>query len=329
MAGFAAFGVFSVLAILSLTAPIYLMIALGYLALRKGLLQSSDMPVLGRFVVQLALPALVFKAVAVQPLAQVLRWDYVLVYGGGSVLAMVLGRWWCLRVLQQSQMQSAISAMGMACPNSGFVGYPMVLLLLPVVAGSVLALNMLIENLLLIPWLLLWAERAKQGQECRVNVWRTLAQLVRSPLMLGLGAGLLVAASGWELPAVVMRTVDMVGATCGAVSLILIGGTLSGFVLQGQLTKMVVIACGKLLLHPLCVWLVLMALPSLGMPALQGPWAAAVVLSAAMPMFGIYPTLAQSYGESEMSAGALLVATMASFISITGLLGIMAWQGWI
>ena len=317
------------LAILSVTAPIYLMIALGYLAVRKGFLLPTDMPVLGRFVVQLALPALVFKAVAVQPLAQVLRWDYVLVYSSGSVLAVLLGRWWCQRVLRQTPVQAAIAAMGMGCPNSGFVGYPMLLMLLPGVAGSVLALNMLVENLLLIPLLLLWAERAQQGGQGTGHLLLTLRRLLRSPLMLALGAGLLMAVSGWSLPAVLLRTVDMVAATCGALSLLLIGGTLRGLSLRGQQSQLLVIACGKLLLHPLCVWLALVTLPLLGLPALPGPMAAAVVLSAAMPMFGIYPTLAHSYGEGASSAGALLVTTMASFVSITALLALMAWQGWI
>ena len=43
----------------------------------------------------------------------------------------------------------------------------------------------------------------------------------------------------------------------------------------------------------------------------------AAVLMAAMPMMGIYPTLAQAYGEEDVSAVALLAATVTSFFTIS------------
>ena len=58
--------------ILSVTVPIYLLIAVGWLAVRGGLFQKAEMRVLGRFVVNFCLPALVFTALASRSLAQVL-----------------------------------------------------------------------------------------------------------------------------------------------------------------------------------------------------------------------------------------------------------------
>ena len=49
--------------ILAITGPIYLCIALGWLATRAGLFARADMRVLGRFVLYIALPALLFDAV--------------------------------------------------------------------------------------------------------------------------------------------------------------------------------------------------------------------------------------------------------------------------
>lgn len=315
------------LAILAITGPIYLMIVLGYLTVRFGLLRKSDMQIFGRFVINLALPALVFKAISLQKFGDVLRLDYLLVYGGGSFLTILIGHLWCSQIKRQTPLQSSVSAMGMACSNSGFVGYPILLLILPSVAGSVLALNMVIENLLVIPFVLTMTERAHLNGGSWRDVPRILKRLIRNPLMLGLAAGLAVSACDISLPAVVTRTVDMLAATCGALSLILIGGALSGFSIQGHWSRILSIACGKLILHPTCVLLVCIMLPSMGLPELAAPLVGAALLSAAMPMMGIYPSLAQAYGEGELCSGALLVATMLSFITISTLLALLPQAG--
>jgi Na+/proline symporter len=69
-----------------------------------------------------------------------------------------LGLWWARRVLGQSLSYSSMVAMGMSCPNSGFMGYPIILLSFGPVAGVALALNMVVENFLLLPLLLAIAE---------------------------------------------------------------------------------------------------------------------------------------------------------------------------
>jgi predicted permease len=61
-------------------------------------------------------------------------------------------------VLKKPIDVSAISAMGMSCGNSGYIGYPLALLVLGPIAGVALALNMLVENLLMIPLTLALAE---------------------------------------------------------------------------------------------------------------------------------------------------------------------------
>jgi predicted permease len=81
---------------------------------------------------------------------------------------------------------------------------------------------------------------------------------------------------------------------------------------------------GKLVLHPLAVCLMLMVV---------GPMPASLkvsaVLLASMPMLGIYPLLAQRHGLEGFCAAALLVTTVASFFTISGVLWVMSeLPGW-
>ena len=64
--------------ILAITGPIYLTIALGYFLTRRGLFARADMRVLGQFVINLALPALLFNALAQRKLGDILNGRYML-----------------------------------------------------------------------------------------------------------------------------------------------------------------------------------------------------------------------------------------------------------
>jgi predicted permease len=63
---------------LAITGPIYLVIALGFLAARFGIFSKTDMRALGTFVVKFALPALVFTALSQRPVNQILDPRYLL-----------------------------------------------------------------------------------------------------------------------------------------------------------------------------------------------------------------------------------------------------------
>ncbi len=73
------------LAILAITGPIYFAITLGYLATRMGWFAKADMRVFGKFVVNLALPALLFNALARCNVGEILNASYVLAYLTGTL----------------------------------------------------------------------------------------------------------------------------------------------------------------------------------------------------------------------------------------------------
>ena len=133
--------------ILSITGPIYLCIGLGYASVRWDLFSKADMRVFGKFVIQIALPALLFNALASRPLAEVMHPAYMMTYTVGSLCVLLGAIWWARRVQGKGLTESAYVAMGMTCSNSGYVGYPVMLLVFGPLAGVILALNLIVENL--------------------------------------------------------------------------------------------------------------------------------------------------------------------------------------
>ncbi len=317
--------------ILSITGPIYITIIIGYVCTRLGLFGKADMRVFGKFVINLALPALLFNSLSQRPLAEILNGRYLLIYTVGSLVAGGLGLVWARLVMRQNPTASAISAMGMCSSNSGFVGYPIALLTLGPVAGVLLGLNMIVENLLVIPLMLALADRGQGAGSHWVQTLRqSLVNLVRNPMVMALVVGFVFALLQVKLPAPVVRTINLFSQASGALSLFVIGGALVGLEIKGMLSPVLHISAMKLLVHPLSVLATLLLAEAAGQLPMEPAMRAGAILLAACPMMGIYPILSHKYGQEGLSAAALLMATAASFVSISTILWLLhATPGWL
>jgi malonate transporter len=272
------------------------------------------MRVLGTYVVRFALPALVFTALSQRPVGEVLNGRYLLGYAVGSLLMMTAGLLWAWRRQGKGFTLSALCGLGVSSSNSGFIGYPIAILVAgPAPAAVGLAMCMLVENLLMIPLTLVMADsgHASKGKWHRILL-QSLAQLSRNPVILAILGGVAVSLTGITITGVLARSINMLATSSAAVSLFVIGGTLVGLKTKGMRRDVTSIALGKLLLHPLAVGTMMWLLPP-DDPELR----VAAVIFAATPMLSIYPILAQKYGFEEMCAAALLLATVLSFGTIS------------
>jgi predicted permease len=303
--------------ILGITGPIYTAIALGYFCTRQGLFAKTDMQVFGKFTLHLALPALLFNALSQRSVSEILNPAYLLAYAIGAMVVIAGGLFWARKVKGHTLSYSSMMVMGMSCPNSGFVGYPIMLLSFGPVAGVALALNMVVENLLLIPLLLAVAD-SDGGQRGRWKsvLWQSLKNLALNPMIWGIVGGFLFSLSGWAMPAALGRTVNLFAQASAALSLFVIGGSLVGLKVEGLQGTVSQIVMGKLLISPLVMWGVVVWLVPIADPALRS----AALLTGALPMLGIYTILSQRHGHGAISAAALLVTTAVSFFTLSGLL---------
>jgi len=304
--------------ILAATAPIYLLIIVGYSAVRLGWMAQGELRALGRFAGQFCLPVLVFGAVVRQGPASLLHPDYLWVYGLGSLLSMAIVAVLALRWRRQPLSMAIFQGLGASGSNSAFVGYPIVFQVLGPIAATGLALNMLVENLLVLPLVLALADFDGHRKSPLEIARATAFSLVRNPVLIAVLAGLLWSASGLMLPVFLDKAVGMLSAAASPVALFFIGGTLVGMQFQGMRAGIGLVAVGKLILHPLCVALFVLLI-GIELPELR----TVAILSAAMPMLSLYPVLALRYGHERFCAAALLVTTMVSFFTISALIALL------
>ena len=308
------------LSILAITAPIFILIAIGFVSSRAALVSRDQVAGMGRFVITLALPALVIRALLERPLHEVIHWNYLIGYGLGSLLIFGLGYAFARLVRKDNLSGSALAGLGMSVSNSGFVGYSIVVLVVGGPAAVALALGMMIENALLIPLALTLAELGQQnGGNVGTALLGTLRNLVRHPVLIAIVLALLMATLDVRPPTFVMRVIDMLAQASAPVALFVIGASLNGLKPGGMALDVGQLLIGKLILHPLLVWLCFSLLP-ISDPALR----TAGVLMAAAPMMSIYPILGARYGLEQRCAAGLVAATVVSFLSISAFVWLMA-----
>jgi len=307
------------LQVFTITGPVFIVIALGFAAVRWGFFAKSDTRILGKFAINIALPAMLFKALTERPFAEILDTRYLLAYALGSLATFAIGVAATRFFRHKSLQLSAVHGMGMALSNSAFIGYPIVLQLLGPPAAIALALCFLVENLLILPLALALAESGGGNGESALKVLsNTFLRLGRNPLILAIAAGFACAMLELRLPGPALRAIDLLALASAGIALFVIGGTLVGLKIAGMRGDIAYIVGGKLLLHPLAVFAAVMLVP----PADRALQIAAVTF-ACMPMLSIYPILAQKYGREDLCAAALMAATVSAFFTISAVIWVL------
>jgi malonate transporter and related proteins len=297
--------------VLAITFPIYLIIALGYAAVKGGLVSVEDIRALGRVVISIFIPATLFVNISRVPVAEALRWDFMLGYLAGSLAVCAAGTLFALKVLHQPRPLAVLQGLGMSSSNSGFMGFPIVAMVLGDVAVQALAMAMLVENVVMIPLAMLLAEGGR-GR----SLWRnTLRPVLSNPILIAVAAALALPASGLAIPGVLERTLEALAPVGPPVALVAVGGIVAALSFAPIKGPVAAVAAGKLILHPLAVLAALTL--ARGLPQ---DLVLAGVLFASVPMMSIYALFGQRWGAESFAASAQVLTTALSFLTVSAIL---------
>jgi hypothetical protein len=299
--------------ILASILPIFLVIAVGFAAVRSRLFPEAGLAPLGVFVIRIALPAMFFRSLSQRSFAEVMNARYLAAYVLASLLMLGLGLAWSRWLRRQPLETAAIVGMGMSCANSAYIGYPVALQVVGPIAATALAMCALVENVLMIPLVLAIADSASATHEPFLKaLLRSLARLRHNPMVIGIFAGALFSLLRVPVHPVLARALDLVAGTAPPMALFVIGGNLVGLALGAVLVDVQAVSYSKLLLHPLAVGLAMLAIG----PADPAVRTAAVIIASA-PMLSIYPIFGARHGLQGLCAAALLLATSLSFLTMS------------
>lgn len=299
--------------ILLKTLPFFALIGLGWAAAAIRFFPAEGAAWLTRFVFYFALSAMLFRFAAGLDMAALFDLRFVLAYLLGSGAVWAIG----ITVARARGLGIADAAMEAQCcmiGNTGFLGVPMLVVLLgPAAIGPVLMV-LTIDMLVFSTLITLIIHAARQGGLRPAAVVPVLRGVASNPMILAMVAGLAWGGLALPLPEPLDEFLTILGAAATPGALFAIGASLAGRRLA-RLAPSAWLSGAKLVLHPAAVGLAAWAFG-------VDPTAAGVmVVAAGLPVAGNVYILAQHFGVAQQRVStAILISTAASILTIPALI---------
>ncbi len=293
--------------------PVVLIIVCGAAAAKIGWIRPASVRDLSQLVFYVLTPALLFRTMASVRIAE-LVFKPVLVYflAAGIVFAGTLA-------VYGFNTLAATRALGHAFSNNVMIGIPLIGLVFGKDGLVVLFTLISVHALVLLGsgTVILEIAQARQrsGAGRPQGLVRTLAQATRNsivhPVPLPIIAGLLFAQTGWTLPLVIDKPLQLLGSALGPMALLLVGVTLAYSHIGSLIKPALRIASVKIVLLPLVFLAVAWVL------GLGGVAMASMALAASLPTGANVLMFAQRYGvaEEEITAS-IALGTMCCLFTV-------------
>ena len=296
---------------LAVLLPLGLVVALGVLLRRLGLLPRDLVPRLTGLLYWVALPALLLRTTAASG-AEALRHPAFFAGVNLPFLLVPLLAWGvALRVHRGNRPRQAFAAFASIRANNVYLGLPAVTLAMgdPGVKAlsAYLAAGLVGFNVASLGW----AELVRTGRMDPAALGRALGRLGRNPLLLSTLAGLGCAAFGVErFPLPLDLPLKILGDTASGLALLSLGATLEFRSLGPAVRATLPDSAMKLLVHPAAAWLCLLPF------SLPRELLAATVLVSAMPHAVNCFIVAQEMDlDAPYAADSVLASTLLSALT--------------
>ena len=304
------------LPILLKTLPFFALIGTGYLAGRSRFFPPEGVAWLTKFVFFFALSAMLFRFAANLSLSEIFDLPFVLAYLAASSLlyALVMA---ISRLRGRSLEDAAMEAQCAQSGNTGFLGVPMLVVLLgPQAAGPVLMV--LTVDMVVFSSLITLIITGARGGALGLHTAKTLAMgWLKNPMVVSIVLGLIWSGAALPVPGPVNEYLAILGAAATPGALFAIGASLAGRGLT-RLPDAIWLSFAKLVLHP-----ALCALSAFWLFPVDPVAAGTMVAAASLPVAGNVYILAQHYGVApQRVSAAILISTAASIVTVTT---IIAW----
>lgn len=301
---------------LSVTGPIFVILALGVLLMRIGMLTDAFVEAGSRLVFNIALPALLFVSISGTRFGEAANLRLIGFGAAATLVAFVLLEGLAARVVSpardrgvvvQGAFRSNMAVIGLAyCVNAyGEAGL--------VAASLYVGAITILFNVLAVITL----GRSLQRSQ---GVGRMARGIVLNPLILSITAALLVSWSGLQLPAVALQSLQYFADLTLPLALLCTGAALNFASLQREIGSTLLAGGSKLVAIPL-----LFALGGIAL-GFRGVELAVLVLMASAP------TAAASYvmvramgGNAPLAANIIALTTLGSLVTTS--LAVMVLRG--
>ncbi|MEM5399197.1 AEC family transporter [Paraburkholderia unamae] len=303
------------LSAVSILLPVFGLIFAGFACRRTNVLGPAAASELNRFVVWLALPALLFDILAHATWHELYQPAFVAAFGlaGLAVFVAVVGA----RVfLGRPLADASIDGLAAAYPNTGYVGFPLCMIAFgpPSLTPTTIATILVVCVLFAIAIVLIETGLQSERRPHRLAI-KVVRSLLRNPLLVAPALGAVVSAMHVTLPASAETFLKLLGGAASPCALVSLGLFLAERRASGEASRESSwwLTLCKLVAQPLLTWW--LADRVFGLP---DPLVEIAVLLAALPT-GTGPFMLAEYyrREAHVTSRTILHSTLGSLVTLT------------
>lgn len=305
--------------------PVFLLIALGWFAGRRNWISDGGVKDLSNLVFLLLIPSLLFRTMSSVRFEQ-LDLRPIAAYFPAALLLLALSIAW-----RGFNRRSVVMALAGTFSNMVMIGITLVELAYGK-AGLVTLLTLVSVHALILLTVgsvvleLTVAREARQDGGRQVHLAQTAWSAVKGalihPIPLPILCGLLYAQTGWGLPMVVDKPLQLLGSAFGPISLVLVGVTLAKTALGHHLRSAALIVVSKNLVLPVMVGLSAWAMGITGLQLIV------LVVAGALPIGANVFLFAQRYEVAQdLTTASMGLSTVVALFTLSAAMAIMGFIG--
>jgi predicted permease len=299
--------------IIHITAPVFIIIGVGYLSVRREVvsLKATD-GILG-FAVKIAIPCLLFRATSSIDLQAAFAWRMLAAYYISAIGCFVIAILLLRKVFHKRPGEAVAIAFGALFSNLVMLGLPLSERAWGVQSmGSNIALIAVNAPICYLMGITVMEISRADGRDARETARIVLKTMFSNSIMIGIGLGLLVNISGLVLPDTISSSIELLASAALPVALFALGGVLTRYSMRESRYEAGLISGLSLIIQPLFT-LALCQLLDLDHATTRS----VVLMSAVAPGLNAY-LFSTMYRRGEAAAASsVLMATILSIFSVT------------
>lgn len=292
--------------LVGLTAPLFLLVFVGYALARVGGFDATLADALARFVFTVAVPALLFTLMSgfsrLPPVDPML----LVAYFGGCLVVYAVGRVVAAMAFGMDGVGQSIFAMGGIFANNVLLGVPLAQVTLGTQAMPAISLVLLFNSLILWTLVTVSVEWAKHRSLSLAGIAATARSVILNPVVAAILLGTLWGFTGVKLPGVVDRVLGQLAAAAIPLSLVALGMTLAQYGAREGWRESMAMTAIKLVVHPAAIYAFALML---GLPAIETQ---AIVVLASLPVGANVYLMSRAFDALQGPVSASLVLSTAA-----------------
>ncbi len=306
------------LSLVGLTAPLFVLILLGYALTRWAKWPKPVADALTQFVFAVAIPAFLFRLMSDFWRLPPVDARLLIAYFGGCLIVYVLGRLIARRMFHMDGVAQSVFALGGIFSNNVLLGIPLAKITLGEASIPVMSLVLVFNSLILWTLVTISVELARHRSMSWRGYFSAAKAVLINPVVAAILVGIAWGFTAIPLPGILDQTLELVSHTAVPLSLIALGMGLAEYPISEGWRTSAAICTVKLLVQPAVVFVIARWL-KLGQLETQ-----VVVMLAALPvganvylMSRQFNTLGGPVASSLVISTAISAATTPLILALT------------